>query len=210
MCLRMRYAPNPAPSKAELDRVKRVLFPTNDDSKEEKEGEFHSLPLTGEEEKDGDEAFESITEEEEEEEEKENMSLNDKESKTRRKRKGAPEGLRVESIFRLDPNVEVFRETKPVKSKRTLSARKASTSDDVSSSRGASPAAFGSPSPRRFEPPFKTPPSTSASAQLFKSMSCTSTQEKNRYGEKTPPFKTPPRSPLLSPPAAPKGKGERK
>jgi len=210
----MRFAPHPAPSKAELDRVRRVLFPadeTDSDSEEEKEEKEHQhvthSPAKPE---------------------REIMSANDK-SKSRKKKEVG--GIKIKNVFQLDPNVEVFNRQSTRRAKRCLSLSKSSApvaaaarsdeelarslesssgsktvdGDDAtpsskgtasSSNDGASDTAAlsgASPSRRRFEPPFKTPPSASASSSWIASKS--SSNEAMTQSEKTPPFKTPPRSP---------------
>jgi len=206
----MRFAPYPAPSKAELDRVKRVLFPAEESTSQNKEEEFHSLPLTGEGEEEGekeeaDEIYESV-----EEDVGDNMSKDDDGDMRKPKTKGKS---KMESVFRLDPNVEVFnKQTKP---KRR--GRSASVPDEVSICDAAAADTPGndaasavtaasttpkrasrlhvSPSPRRFEPPFKTPPSASIGARGKSSSPMSASQGGESKGERTPSYKTPPKSP---------------
>lgn len=207
----MRFAPYAGPSKAELDRVKRVLFPADEEEEEEEKEEVNASNDSGS----------SAPPE------KKIMSAGGK-IKSRRKTEGTG-GIAMQNVFQLDPNVEVFNAQSTVKArraKRYLSSSYSSAlptvkedacsresgaesqgqDDDAhldppctksvaaSSNDGISEAdalSGVSPARRRFDPPFKTPPSSSSTP---------TSNDVVTQGEKTPPYKTPPRSPTTSTP----------
>jgi len=201
----MRFAPPAGPSQLELDRVKRVLFPVDDnDEDDDEDEEYHSLPLTGEGTK-----SQIPVEEEEEEEEMSGVKKRLKLSKS-----GAGD-VRIDSVFKLDPNIEIFRgKTPPSLAIARADATADSTSAvadavfatvDVTSAAAVASGVSPSPSRRRFDPPFKTPPATAIGAQLAGPASFSPARAALQV-EETPPFKTPPKSP----PAPPSGKGKRR
>ena len=202
----MRFAPPAGPSQLELDRVKRVLFPADENEEEE---EYHSLPLTGE----GTKLSQIPVEEEEVEEEK--MSGVKKRLKMSKLDAG---DIRIDSVFRLDPNIEMFRGKTPpslaiaradatgaAADSTSATADSTSAAADVTSATAVASCVSPSPSRRRFDPPFKTPPTTSTGAQ-FTDPASSSPASAAFEVEQTPPFKTPPKSP----PAPPSGKGKRR
>ena len=143
----MRITPYPAPSQSELDKVKRVLFPASDDEDEV----FHSLPLTG------DSSGRSDEEEAKQEEEQEKDVMGKPiDKKERKKRKASSDKVGNEFTFKLDPEVETFREKVPAKAPSTPCGTQSSCISVLSPS----------PSRKWFDPPFKTPPSASFDATL--------------------------------------------
>ena len=209
----MRFAPYAGPSKAELDRVKRVLFPADEEEEEE--------------DKEKEEFKASNDSESSAPPEKKIMSARGK-IKSRQRKEGTG-GIAIQHVFQLDPNVEVFNPQSTVKArrvKRYLSSSYSSTlptvkEDACSHESGAesqgqdddahldppstksvaascndgiseADALSGvSPDRRRYDPPFKTPPSSSSTP---------TSNDAVTQGEKTPPYKTPPRSPITSTP----------